>query len=123
MLLKLHKEIPQTESGSRWQRSKDAVSGRAFITPSHQLNSILKKHGRVSVKNYGSIHETLCQDLHLSVGSDCTFSSEDDSALKLTMLNACSSTFWVSSLHRHKTYELYWVTQSEKLAADVSEDS
>ncbi|CAO2834216.1 unnamed protein product [Amaranthus hypochondriacus] len=94
MLLKLHKEIPQTESGSRWQRPKDAVSGRAFITPSHQLNRILKKHGRVSVKNYGSIHETLCQDLHLSVGSDCTFSSQDDSALKFTMLNACSGTFW-----------------------------
>ncbi|XP_048501203.1 CST complex subunit CTC1 isoform X2 [Beta vulgaris subsp. vulgaris] len=92
--LRLHEEIPQAGRASSWRRWKAAVRGRGFSTPSYQLDRILKKHGRVSVKNYGSRHETSCQDLHLSVGPDYTIDSQDENLLKFLMFNACSSTFW-----------------------------
>ncbi|XP_056694368.1 CST complex subunit CTC1 isoform X2 [Spinacia oleracea] len=92
--LRLTEEIPQAKRGSSSWRLKAAVRNRAFSTSSYQLDRILKKHERLSVKNYGSIYDTSCQDIQLSVGSDCTFGSQDENLLKVIMFNACSSRYW-----------------------------
>lgn len=92
--LRLHEEIPQAGSVSSWWKLKAAVKGRTLSSPSNQLHRILKKHGKVRVKNYGSMHEILCQDLQLSVSTEDTFGSQDENLLKFIMLNACSSTLW-----------------------------
>ncbi|XP_021726673.1 CST complex subunit CTC1 [Chenopodium quinoa] len=92
--LRLYEEIPQAKSGSCWWRSKAASRSRVFSTPSYHIDRILKKHGRLRVKNYGSIHDASCQDIQLSDGSDCTFGGQDENLLKFIMLNACSSTLW-----------------------------
>jgi len=98
--LQLHEEMPQVGFGSCWWRLPCVGSDKACSTPSSYLNKILKRHGRVTVKNYGSVYETSCQDLQLSVGSEFMFGSQDENMLRFIVFNACSSTNWVSHFRK-----------------------
>ncbi|KAJ8437652.1 hypothetical protein Cgig2_028590 [Carnegiea gigantea] len=86
--------MPLVGFGSCWWRLPGVGSDKACSTPSSYLDKILKRHGRVTLKNYGSVYETSCQDLQLSVGSEFMFSTQDENILRFIVLNACSSTYW-----------------------------
>lgn len=92
--LRLHEEMPLVGFGSCWWRLPGVGSDKACSTPSSYLDKILKRHGRVILKNYGSVYETSCQDLQLSVGSEFMFSTQDENILRFIVFNACSSTYW-----------------------------
>ncbi|KAA8537704.1 hypothetical protein F0562_027306 [Nyssa sinensis] len=92
-LLRLHEEIPHKYLDRSYWSSNKIETNRACNTAVHQVDKILKKHGRVIVKNHGSMFDSSCQDLTFSVGSDNVFSSSDEDLLKFIILNACSSTF------------------------------
>ncbi|XP_074273234.1 CST complex subunit CTC1 isoform X6 [Silene latifolia] len=97
--LRLHDKAAQVGCGSSWWRSKGSVISKSCSPPSVHLNNTLKKHGRVTIKNRGSIHDSLNQDLHLSNGSYCIFDTEDQKLLKSIIFNACASTFWSITGH------------------------
>ncbi|KAH9609928.1 hypothetical protein KSS87_014509, partial [Heliosperma pusillum] len=97
--LRLHDKAAQEGCGSSRGRSKGLVIGKFCSPPSFHLNKTLKKHRRVTIKNHGSIHDSVNQDLHLSNGSYCIVDTEDQELLKSIIFNACSSTFWSITGH------------------------
>lgn len=60
------------------------------------LKKILDKHQTITVKNYGSFFDSLCQDLQLYGGSDYVINPSEEELLKLIILHACSGPLWVS---------------------------
>ncbi|KAL9247616.1 hypothetical protein vseg_021031 [Gypsophila vaccaria] len=98
-LLRLHDKAPRAGYGSSWWKSKDSIIAKSYSTTSFHLDEILKKHGRVIVKKFGSLHDTSSQDFHISNCSDCTFGIQDLNFLKFILFNACSSTFWSITGH------------------------
>ncbi|CAA0811904.1 Unknown protein [Striga hermonthica] len=60
----------------------------------NQLNQMLEKHGRIVVKNYGSLFDSSCQDLSFSVGSDGLIGSSDEDLLRSLIADAISSVSW-----------------------------
>nr|GMD89025.1 CST complex subunit CTC1 isoform X1 [Ipomoea batatas] len=57
-----------------------------------RLNKVIKRHGRVVVKNHGSKSDPSLQDLTFAVNSDEIISSSDEDFLRSLILKACSST-------------------------------
>ena len=96
-LLRLHEEFPLKAFGSSSWKLKGIGIDNACRTTIYHLDKLLKKHGRITVKNYGSISDSSSQDLMFSVGSNDFLSSSDENLLKFIILNACIGTFWVSS--------------------------
>ncbi|XP_020083014.1 CST complex subunit CTC1 isoform X2 [Ananas comosus] len=64
-------------------------TGNLQHTVGYHLQKMLKKHGRVIVKNHGIAAELSCQDLTFSCDSDKHFSSSEERLLKFIILNAC----------------------------------
>ncbi|KAG8389990.1 hypothetical protein BUALT_Bualt01G0036800 [Buddleja alternifolia] len=56
------------------------------------LNQIMEKHSKVVVKNYGSVFDSLSQELAFSVGSDKLICSSDEDLLRSLIINASFST-------------------------------
>ncbi|KAK6939555.1 hypothetical protein RJ641_029086, partial [Dillenia turbinata] len=84
-LLRLHQRPPESDF--------DSTHGTHHPTLL-SLDKILKKHGRVMVKSYGSTLDSLHQDLTFSVSSDDLLSSAEENLLKVIILGACLGTFW-----------------------------
>ncbi|KAK9756390.1 hypothetical protein RND81_01G093800 [Saponaria officinalis] len=97
--LRLHEKSPQGDYGNSWWKLKNSVIAKSCSTTIFHLNKILKQHGRVTIKNVGSLHDTSSQDLHVSNRADCIFGIQDLNLLKLIAFNACSSTFWSITGH------------------------
>ncbi|KAI3465390.1 hypothetical protein Pfo_022053 [Paulownia fortunei] len=91
-------------SAETFGRSK-AGKGQPHGSIIGHLNQILEQHGRVVVKNYGSIFDSSCQDLAFSVDSDRLISSSDEDLLGSLITNSFFSTSWtiVGSLMDPKT--------------------
>ncbi|KAL2545822.1 CST complex subunit CTC1 [Forsythia ovata] len=60
----------------------NATMGLARISSIGHLNKILKRHGQVVVKNYGSMFDSSCQYLTFSVDSEKLISSSDEDLLR-----------------------------------------
>lgn len=72
-----------------------AGKGQSYSSTVGHLNQLLEQHGRIVVKNYGSIFDSSCQDLTFSVNSDRLISSSDEDVLRSLITNAFFSTSWV----------------------------
>lgn len=96
ILLRLHDEFSH-ENHTRSTRGSKIIRADEARGPLRHLDKILQKHGRVIVKNYGSMFDSSAQDLTFSVTSNTIFSSSDEDLLKFLILKACFSTLWVRS--------------------------
>lgn len=72
------------------------VRGEANGFSVGHLNKILREHGRVVVKNYGSMFDSSFLDLTFSVDHAESFGSSNENLLRCLIMNACFSTLWVS---------------------------
>ncbi|XP_058080367.1 CST complex subunit CTC1 [Magnolia sinica] len=86
-LLGLH-ETAVRVSNSSHRTFKRAGCWRTENTTYH-LEKMLKKHHRITVKNYGAVPDSSCLDLSCSVSSNQVLSSSDESLLKFIILNTC----------------------------------
>ncbi|KAI8549836.1 hypothetical protein RHMOL_Rhmol06G0056300 [Rhododendron molle] len=93
ILLRLHEEFSH-ENHTRSTRGSKITRVDEARGPLRHLDKILQKHGRVIVKNYGSMFDSSAQDLTFSVTSNTIFSSSDEDLLKFLILKACFSTLW-----------------------------
>ncbi|KAH6776509.1 hypothetical protein C2S52_014070 [Perilla frutescens var. hirtella] len=59
-----------------------------------RLNEVLEKHGRISMKNCGSMYDSSCQDLEFSVKSDRSISSSDEDVLHSLVSKALLGASW-----------------------------
>lgn len=96
-LLKLHEELPKGACESNVWMFKGFGSDNTRYTIRYHLERILENHERITVKNFGSLFDSSCQDLAVSVSSDNILSGSDENFLKFVVFNACIGTFWVSS--------------------------
>ncbi|OWM80758.1 hypothetical protein CDL15_Pgr006788 [Punica granatum] len=88
-LLRLSETLPRTALGSSYWALKWVGGGNNTCGSSYYyLERILKKHGRITMKNYGSSIES-CQDLSFSVSSENVLSNSDESLLQYVIFNAC----------------------------------
>ncbi|XP_031401543.1 LOW QUALITY PROTEIN: CST complex subunit CTC1 [Punica granatum] len=88
-LLRLSETLPRTALGSSYWALKWVGGGNNTCGSSYySLERILKKHGRITMKNYGSSIES-CQDLSFSVSSENVLSNSDESLLQYVIFNAC----------------------------------
>ncbi|XP_052202596.1 CST complex subunit CTC1 isoform X2 [Diospyros lotus] len=96
-LLRLEDGIPGGSSlwdlkRKRKRRIDDTCGSPTLI---HKLEKILNKHGRVIVKNYGSLFDSSGQQHSFSVDSETLLSSSDEDLVKAVIFNAaCFGTFW-----------------------------
>ncbi|PSS31397.1 CST complex subunit like [Actinidia chinensis var. chinensis] len=93
-LLRLQDEFSHENTGISIRGPKKCRDDEARGSSIHDLYKVVEKHGRVIVKNYGSMFDSSHQDLTFSVNSDTVFSSSDEDLLKYVILNACFGTFW-----------------------------
>ncbi|XP_037493187.1 CST complex subunit CTC1 isoform X2 [Jatropha curcas] len=94
-LLRLHEELPPRAFESSGCTLKwVGINKSCWKSTMFHLDRILRKHGRITVRNYGSIIESSYQDLKVSVSSENSLSSSDENLLKFIVLNACFGTFW-----------------------------
>ncbi|GAB4851988.1 hypothetical protein Ancab_016179 [Ancistrocladus abbreviatus] len=115
--LRLHEEMPASV-GSCWWGSKQMQTSEACSSPALHLDRILKQHRRIVVKNYGSVVDSLCQDVQLSIGSDYIISTLDEDLLKLIILNACSGNHWSvvgCLMHANAVLELEKYLEGEQM--------
>ncbi|XP_070044816.1 CST complex subunit CTC1 isoform X3 [Nicotiana tomentosiformis] len=92
VLLGLHNEVSgesyaKTHKRSKKTRRKQACSS---LTIAH-LRRIMKRHGRVTVRNQASIFDSSCQDLVCSANPDKAISSSDQDFFQSLILKACCS--------------------------------
>lgn len=66
-------------------------------TIGYQLEKILKKHHRVTIRNHGAVPDLSCLDLTFSFDSDKVFSYSEERLLRFIVLNACHGSILVSS--------------------------
>ncbi|GAB2219059.1 hypothetical protein Drorol1_Dr00006686 [Drosera rotundifolia] len=90
VFLRLHDDMPEIESERSWwevqlMAIKDPNNNLSFL-----LDEILKKHGSITVRNYGSMLDYFFQDIQLQSGSDYKISISDENVLKFITLNCCS---------------------------------
>lgn len=97
-LLRLHEKLPQTTSArSGWTLNCAGKDGNACSSTICRLESIFKNHDRITVKNYGSMFDSSCQDLVVSTSpASAALSISDENILKSIILNASFGTSWVS---------------------------
>lgn len=92
-LLGLHERWPCKRS----RRSLRKSNNREIDTMS-RLNKILERHGTIVMKNLGSVSDSSCLDVAVSVNSDSLVRESDEQFLKSLVLQACTSNTWVSIL-------------------------
>ncbi|KAF5174853.1 Cst complex subunit ctc1 [Thalictrum thalictroides] len=89
MLLRLDEEtMVKAICSDRW-RLKRSTAGKNPNNASYHLQKILRKYNRITIKNFGTLFDTSCQDLTFSVNSDGVLSSSEENLLKLILNNAC----------------------------------
>ncbi|GER36343.1 CST complex subunit CTC1 [Striga asiatica] len=94
MLLGLEpKEYLLQDSAETFGLSKSGTGPQCSSTI-NQLNQMLEKHGRIVVKNYGSVFDSSCQDLSFSVGSDGLIGSSGEDFIRSLIADAISSVSW-----------------------------
>nr|GME09282.1 CST complex subunit CTC1 isoform X2 [Ipomoea batatas] len=76
---------------SLWNSRKNRKDKKCSSIGCH-LNKVIKRHGRVVVKNHGSTSDPSLQDLTFAVNSDEIISTSDEDFLRSLILKACSST-------------------------------
>uniref|UniRef100_A0A7N0TPT0 CST complex subunit CTC1 n=1 Tax=Kalanchoe fedtschenkoi TaxID=63787 RepID=A0A7N0TPT0_KALFE len=87
--LKMDEEVPSQASESRrWFENRTASRS----TASYLLNKILKKHQRITVKNYGSACELPGPDLIVSASPPAIVDESDEEMVKCIVINACVGT-------------------------------
>lgn len=89
-LLRIHLEACAVTS----RRPHTTVIDKTHGSTIGRLNKILRQHGRVVVKNYGSIYDSSGVELTFSVGSDEILHRSDKDFLRRLIVNASSSTVW-----------------------------
>ncbi|XP_019174090.1 PREDICTED: CST complex subunit CTC1 isoform X2 [Ipomoea nil] len=85
---KEHCKACEKSSWSSRKRRKD----KSCSSIGCRLNKVIKRLGRVVVKNHGSTSDPSLQDLMFAVNSDEIISSSDEDFLRSLILRACSST-------------------------------
>ncbi|XP_044475168.1 CST complex subunit CTC1 isoform X4 [Mangifera indica] len=94
-LLRLHEQLPQSAfESSGWTLKWVATDNNAWRSTVYHIERILKKYDRITVKNYGSMVDSSCQNLSVSVNSENALSCSDENLLKFIISNACFGTFW-----------------------------
>ncbi|PIA29155.1 hypothetical protein AQUCO_06200024v1 [Aquilegia coerulea] len=89
MLLRLDEEtMVKAICSDRWRLKRGTVDKNPNNANYH-LQKILRKHNRVTVKNFGTMFDSSCQDLTFSVNSGGVLSSSEENLLKLILINAC----------------------------------
>ena len=94
-LLGLHEWLPGKHTRGSLHKSNKETEIRCGYTVSH-LSKILDQHGTVVMKNYGSMSDSSCLDIALSVNSEFVVRESDEEFLKSLVLQTCSSNTWVS---------------------------
>lgn len=92
-LLRLHEKLPQ----KAFENDETEKENSASSTNMSCIERILKNYDRITVKNYGSLFDSLYQDLDVSVSPENARSSSDEGFVKSLVFNACFGTQWVSS--------------------------
>ncbi|GLT57904.1 hypothetical protein SLA2020_308410 [Shorea laevis] len=93
-LLRLHEELPEIALENIGCKAKPSQCNNSWSSSMYHLERILQKHGRITVRNYGSMVDSSYQDLVISASSDDVLTCSDENFLKFIMLNACFSTVW-----------------------------
>ncbi|XP_015884731.3 CST complex subunit CTC1 isoform X3 [Ziziphus jujuba] len=89
-LLRLHEKLPQ----KAFENDETEKENSASSTNMSCIERILKNYDRITVKNYGSLFDSLYQDLDVSVSPENALSSSDEGFVKSLVFNACFGTQW-----------------------------
>ncbi|KAF6143514.1 hypothetical protein GIB67_029683 [Kingdonia uniflora] len=89
MFLRLHEKIPVMTFNNNNREPKTGRPDKIQRSASSYLNKILKKHHRITVRNYGALVDSSCQNLIFSTNSGNSFGDSDEKLLKFVVLNAC----------------------------------
>ena len=88
LLLRLQ-EITDLDASVSLKFSKDRKNAKLQQTVGSCIQTMLKKHKNVIVKNYGIPPDISCRDLELSSGIGNVFSSLEEKLLRFIVLSAC----------------------------------
>ncbi|XP_077216587.1 conserved telomere maintenance component 1 isoform X2 [Tasmannia lanceolata] len=90
-LLRLH-EFTVSVFGSNCMSAKIMGSNKIPDTTGYRLEKMLKKHHRITVRNYGAMLDPSCIDFTFSFDSNKVFSTSDKDLVKFIIMNAtCGS--------------------------------
>lgn len=93
-LLRLHVPLPHLAfKNIDWTLKWTGMSQNTRATASYHLGKVLKNHGRIIVRSCGPTLNSY-QDLDISLGSDDSLSSADESLLKFILANSCLGAIW-----------------------------